>query len=102
MVCKITWLPRALKTYISNIEYLQGAWTEKEIKTFVVLTEKKIENISHHPKLGRAMNNSNPYIRLTLIHKRVALIYKYKPLKNEIELMVFWNTYQKPWKMKLK
>ncbi len=102
MVCKITWLPRALKTYISNIEYLETAWTEKEIKTFIDLTQKKIESISHHPKLGRALSKSNFNIRFTLVHKRVALIYKHKPVKNEIELMVFWNTYQNPGKMKLK
>ena len=102
MVCKITWLPRALKTYVSNIEYLEAVWTEKEIKTFINLTEKKIENISSHPNIGRATNKSNRNIRLTLIHKRVALIYRYIRSRNEIELMVFWNTYQNSGKMKLK
>ncbi len=102
MVYKIIWLPRALKTYISTIQYLETAWTEKEIQTFIELTEKKIENISYHPKLGRAINKSNLNIRSTLIHKRVALIYQHKPFKNEIELMVFWNTSRNPRKMKLK
>lgn len=102
MVCKITWLPRALKTYISNIEYLEAKWTEKEIKLFIDITERKIENISHHPKPGRVVNKNDTNIRFTLIHTRVALIYKHKPLKNEIELLVFWNTYQNPGKMKLR
>jgi len=93
---------RALKTYISNIQYLEVNWTEKEIERFKFLVEKKIENISHHPKLGSARSKSAPHIRFTLIHKRVALIYKYKPSRNEIELMVFWNTSQDPRKMKLK
>jgi plasmid stabilization system protein ParE len=102
MVCKIIWLPRALKTYISNIQYLEANWTKKEIENFKVLVDKKIENISHHPKLGSARSKDTPHIRFTLIHKRVALIYKYKPSRNEIELMVFWNTYQNPRKIKLK
>ncbi len=102
MVCKIIWLPRAIQTYISNFQYLEANWTEKEVEGFKVLVEKKIENISHHPKLGSARNKSTPHIRFTLIHKRVALIYKFKPANNEIELMVFWNTSQNPRKMKLK
>lgn len=89
MVCKITWLPRALKIYISNIEYLEAEWAEKEIKLFIDLTKKKIENLSHHPNPGRAVNKNDINIGFTLIHTRIALIYKHKPFKNEIELMVF-------------
>lgn len=89
MVCKIIWLPRALQTYIANIQYLQLNWTDREIEQFKILVENKIENISHHPNLGSARNISKQNIRFTLVHKRVALIYKYKPDGNEIELMVF-------------
>jgi hypothetical protein len=39
MVRKIIWLPRAIQTYISNIEYLQTNWTEKEVEHFKVLVE---------------------------------------------------------------
>ena len=102
MVCEIIWLPRAIQTYISNIEYLQTNWTKKEVEHFKVLVEKKIENISNHPKLGSARGKSQPNIRFTLVHKRVALIYNYKPSHNIIELMVFWNTSQNPRKMKLR
>ena len=101
MVCKIIWLPRAIQTYIANIQYLQANWTEKELEHFKALVEQKIENISHHPKLGSARSKSTSHIRFTLIHKRVALIYKYKPSRDEIELMVFWNTSQNPRKMNL-
>ena len=99
MVCKIIWLPRAIKTYIANIEYLQEAWTEKEIQHFKLLTETKIETIAHHPRLGSARSKKHPTIRFTLVHKRVALLYKYKPQQNQIELMAFWNTHQNPRKM---
>ena len=99
MVCRIIWLPRAIQTYISNIQYLQLNWTEKEIERFKMLVERKIENISHHPNLGSARNISKQKIRFTLVHKRVALIYKYIPARNEIELMVCWNTSKNPRKI---
>ena len=33
-------------------------------------------------------------IRKTILHKKVILIYKYKPLKKEIILLNFWNPQQ--------
>lgn len=101
MVCKITWLPRALSTYIANIEYLQANWTEQEIENFKKFVDQKLKNLAHHPRLGRSMNSSAPNIRLTLIHQRVALIYKYKVSTDEIELLVFWNTSRNPSKRRL-
>ncbi|HRI20110.1 MAG TPA: hypothetical protein PLA68_04130, partial [Panacibacter sp.] len=77
-------------------------WTEREIYKFEALTEKKLINISNHPKLGSARNKKYPNIRFTLVHKRVALIYRHKPHKEEIELLVFWNTLQNPRKLKMK
>ena len=89
MACKISWTQRAWLTYEANINFLEKEWTEKEIRKFILLVDKKIANISNHPKLGTSRNTKNPNIRNTLIHKRIALIYRYKPLKDEIELLVF-------------
>ncbi len=99
MVCKVTWTANTLKTYISNIGYLEKEWTEKEIKKFVDDTEKKIQNISKQPYIGSARSAKYPNVRFTLIHKRVALIYRFKPMKQEIELLRFWNTWQDPRKI---
>ncbi len=96
MVCKVIWTPNALKTYIANIGYLEKDWTEKEVKRFITDTEKKIQNIAGQPLIGSSRSAKYPNIRFTLIHKRVALIYRYKPVKNEIELLRFWNTWQNP------
>jgi plasmid stabilization system protein ParE len=102
MACKISWTNAAWLSYESNIQYLQQAWTQKEITHFILSVEKKIKNLSNHPKIGSARSKKYPNIRYTLVHRRVALIYRYKPTKNEIELLLFWNTSQSPQKLKLK
>ena len=96
MACKVNWTPKALLTFNDNITSLEENWTKKEIIKFISLVEEKIMNIAQHPKIGSSRNLKNPNIRFTLIHKRVALIYRHRPRKNEIEQLVFWNTYQKP------
>jgi hypothetical protein len=32
MVYKVSWTPKALESYISNIGYLETDWTEREVK----------------------------------------------------------------------
>ena len=95
MVCTIVWSGLALKTYISNIEYLKEEWTEAEVRNFITAVEKKIVLLSLQPRMGR-ITNKKRNVRRTMIHKRIALIYRYKPLKGEIELVRFWNNYQNP------
>lgn len=101
MDCKINWTNRAWRTYKANIDYLQEAWTTKEISNFVLLVDKRLANLSKHPRIGNPRNKKYPNIRCTLIHKRILLLYKLKPLKNEIDLLVFWNTYQNPQRLKV-
>ncbi len=102
MAAKVNWTHRAWITYAANIDWLQLHWTEKEIAAFVLLTDKKVALLSTYPLTGSPRNLRNVNIRFTLVHKRVLLIYKYKPGKNEIDLLVFWNTYQNPRKLKVK
>ncbi|MDQ6756876.1 MAG: type II toxin-antitoxin system RelE/ParE family toxin [Bacteroidota bacterium] len=102
MDCKINWTNRAWRTYLANIDYLQKAWTAKEISNFVLLVDKKITSLSKHPRIGNQRNKKYPNIRFTIVHKRIVLVYKHKPLKNEIDLLIFWNTYQHPRKLKAK
>jgi len=102
MACKVNWTPKALQTFDDNITYLKENWTEKEIIHFVTLTDEKITNLSHHPRIGSPRNAKHPNIRFTLVHKRIALIYRFKPRKNEVVLLLFWNTYQNPNKNRFK
>lgn len=101
MACKINWTIRAWKTYSANIHYLEKTWTVKEISKFVITVDKKLSVLSKHPQTGSPRNKSYPNIRYLSVHKRVLLIYKHSPQKNEIDLLVFWNTYLNPRKLKV-
>lgn len=102
MVYKVNWTPKALETYISNIKYLETHWTNSEIKKFIADVEKKIQALSGQPGIGSPRNKKQNNIRHTVINKRISLIYRYKPLKKEIDLLHFWNTHQNPKKLKAK
>ena len=99
MVQKIIWSNLAIRTYIGNIDYLQQEWTQKEIDNFINATERKLALLKLQPTIG-ALTNKRLHIRKTLIGKRILLIYRYKPRKEEIELLHFFNTWQHPGKMK--
>lgn len=93
---------KALDTYLDNMWYLETMWSEKEIKQFALLTEQKIISISHNPGIGSSRNKKNKNIRHTVLHKRVSLIYRVNNRKKQIELLLFWNTWQNPSKLKAK
>mgnify|MGYP000973367870 CR=1 FL=1 len=83
MACTVKLTNRAWRTYEANLDYLQEQWTDKEVRNFIELVDKKIFTLSKHPALGKSRNKKNPHIRYTLVHKRVALIYKYLPIKKK-------------------
>ncbi len=100
MVFKISWTSKALQTYVDNMQYLQTAWTEKEVNNFAIIVEKKLALLRKQPGIGSPRNKKQQNIRHTLLHKRVALIYRINKMKGEIELLRFWNTYQNPGKLR--
>lgn len=75
-------------------------WTEKEVTRFVKLLDDKFSYLANHPQIGASRNQKYPNIRYSVIHKRIAIIYKHKPAKNEIDLLVFWNTWAHPRRLK--
>jgi plasmid stabilization system protein ParE len=75
MVYKIAWTVKALESYVAIMQYLQQAWTEKEVKSFTDLVEKKVKLLSHQPGIGTSRNKKHLHIRHTVLHKRVSLIY---------------------------
>jgi len=95
MVYKVVWSPTALKTYISNIEYLETLWAEKEILNFINSVKRKIQLLPNNPYLGN-LTNKRKNVRKSVIHKRVILFYRVKKIKKEIELIRFWATRQNP------
>ena len=101
MVYNVIWSSLALRTYISNIEYLEKEWTTKEVRNFIAAVHRKTTLLSFQPKIGR-LTNKRIHLRRTIIHKRVVLIYRFRPIKKEIELVRFFNTYQHPGRLRKK
>ncbi len=101
MVCEVIWSPFALQTYLGNIAYLQEEWTEKEVLRFTKAVDRKLDLLSQFPKVG-SPSNKRTGLRKTIVVKRIILIYRYKPRKNVIELVQFFNTWQSPSKAKRK
>jgi plasmid stabilization system protein ParE len=102
MDCKVNWTDDAWTSFEENIDYLIAQWTDKEVSNFVVTAEHKIRLLKKHPKLGSPKNKKQLNVRYMVIHKRIVLVYKHKPLKNEIDLLLFWNTTQHPRKLKVR
>lgn len=102
MDCKINWTDKAWKTYENNIEYLFNNFTEIEVSNFVNTVDRKLALLAKQPQIGQYKSKKQQNIRQTILHKRVVLIYLHKPSKNEIDLLVFWNTAQHPKKLIIK
>lgn len=101
MVFEVVWTQKAVKSYIANIQYLEKFWSEKESDNFKLLTDNTIKLLKNHPEIGisRTKGSENE-VRSLVIHKRVILIYHIHFEKNRIELLLFWNTYQHPARLK--
>lgn len=95
MVKEVVWTLRASKTYWQVIDYLSNEFGEKVVADFVTIVHDKIEIISSNPYLFKK-STSQKNIFITVLHKRLTLTYRYRPVKKRIELLVFWGTRQSP------
>jgi hypothetical protein len=95
MVKEVVWTMWASKTYWQVVEYLSAEFGNTVVSEFVTRVHDKIELISSNPfLLKKSASKKNVFI--TVIHKRLTLTYRYRPLKKRIELLVFWGTRQRP------
>lgn len=99
MVIKIGWSDEANKTYDNNIEYLLHAWSEREIKKFILKTEEVLLKIQKYPE-AYPLSKKNRKVRKIKINKYITLYYRFYSSKREIVLLSFWNTKQDPLKLK--
>ena len=99
MVKEVVWTIRASKTYWEVIEYLLDEFGENVVADFVSKVHNKVELISSNPFLFKK-SSSQKNVFITVIHKRLTLTYRYRPLKKRIELLVFWGTRKNPSKFR--
>jgi plasmid stabilization system protein ParE len=81
MVQKIVWSDKAINTYESIIEYLLENFTEREAEQFTELILDKLALIKVFPTMFRR-TKVLPNTFRTVIHRRVILVYRYKPWKS--------------------
>ncbi len=85
----------AIETYITNIEFLEVNWTQKEVLKFINIVKRRILLLASSPNLA-VVTNKRKNVRKSVINRRVVLFYRVKPIKKEIELIRFWGTRQNP------
>jgi plasmid stabilization system protein ParE len=95
---KISWTPTAIKTYFKVLDYLEEAWTKKEVQNFADEVEKVLNQISENPDMFEA-SRKKKNIRKGYITRHNALYYRIKPIKKELELLTFWDNRHDPGKL---
>jgi plasmid stabilization system protein ParE len=90
MVKEIIWSPLAIETYDSIIEYLLFSFGNVAVKKFVEKVDERLKLIATRPQMFRPTNkHRNTY--MTSLQRKVTIIYRYKPYRKQIELVVFWG-----------
>jgi len=95
---KVSWTPTARITYFKVLEYLEEAWTKKEIQNFIDEVEKVISQIITDPYMFEA-SRKKKNVRKGFVTKHNTLYYRVKPRKKEVELITFWDNRQNPDKL---
>jgi plasmid stabilization system protein ParE len=95
---KVSWTPKALKSFMEIVDFLNEKWTKKEIDAFAEQTDKVIEQIAENPYMFVA-TEKRKNVRKGLVNKLVSLFYRVKPRKKEIELLRFSDNRMDPDKL---
>jgi plasmid stabilization system protein ParE len=95
---KISWTPTARKTYFNVLDYLVEVWTKREVQNFADEVEKVLNQISENPEMFEA-SRKKKNIRKGYITRHNSLYYRVKPVKKELELLIFWDNRQNPEKL---
>lgn len=96
MAKEIIWSLRATTSFDRIINYLEKEWTKKEIEKLISNTKKVLQQIESESIKFRSSGKKD--IHEVLITKHNLLIYRIK--KNQIDLLVFYDTRRHPKKKK--
>lgn len=98
MSLKVFWTQEAETTFNKNVDYPIEEWDEAVVENFIRKTEDAISVISKHPTLYPVINKKKR-IHKCLVVKQISLYYVIHDKR--IDLLTFWNNYQRPGKLKL-
>jgi hypothetical protein len=94
---KVSWTPTARKTYFNILDYLEESWTKRELANFVHKVEHVIAQIKENSVMEASKKKKN--IRKGFVTENNSLYYRVKPVKKEIELLLFWDNRRDPAKL---
>lgn len=100
MAYEIKWTPLASESHGQVVAYLEKEWSAREIINFVNAVEEKLQLIAIYPDLF-ITTNKRKHIHKVVISKQIILFYRHYKIKNQVELLIFWDTRQNPVKLKL-
>lgn len=96
MAKKIIWSSRATASFDRIVKYLEKEWTKKEIEKLISNTQKVLHQIESGELKFRSSGKKD--IHEVLVTKHNLLLYRIK--KNQIDLLIFYDTRQHPKKKK--
>lgn len=100
MAYEIKWTIPAKESYENILAYLVKEWTDKEVKNFINIVEDKLQFITIYPDIFTRTHKRKNIHKVTL-SKQVVLFYRNYQVKQQIELLIFWDTRRNPSKRRL-
>ena len=95
---KIIWSDESVKNLDSIITYLELNWTEKEVRKFLDLLNKRIHLISLNPLLFPSTPKSRG-IRKSVLSKQTSIFYRIA--EQRVEILSIFDNRQNPDKLKV-
>jgi plasmid stabilization system protein ParE len=97
MLVELIWTSKAEQTFDSNIEYLEKEWSDQVVNDFIDRVEEVVDIIQDTPKLY-PLHKKSDTIRKCKVTEQITLYYRVE--NTSIKLLIFWNVYQNPKKLK--
>jgi plasmid stabilization system protein ParE len=99
VVDNILWTDSAKFSFNKIVSYLQDNWSEKEVEKFVNKTAEMLATLKKYPQMCRpSLKKKN--VRIGILDKHTQIVYHYKPVKRQIQILLFWGMAQSPSKFK--
>ncbi|WP_207495492.1 type II toxin-antitoxin system RelE/ParE family toxin [Aridibaculum aurantiacum] len=99
MAVKVVWTVDGTRSFQDILEYLLLNFSEKEAHRFFHAVEAKLKLAQSNPMMYR-QSARFPNVHVTVVLKKVLLVYRYKQREQIIEVLVCWDGRRDPKKFK--
>ncbi len=93
----IFWTKTAKDSFQEELDFIYIKWGNKEVDRFINLSVEFVDLLAKGLIEGKSSKKRN--IRISVISKQTTLVYKINTVKNQIELVLFWNNLKDPNKL---